>query len=324
MNLKCDISIPKANVTLAHSEPALALGSCFANEIGRKLTEHLFDCCENPLGTIFNPLAISELIYRSLNNIDFTESEFFLQNELWHHDLVHSSFASADLEESIDRSNTALQELRSYLLRSKLLFLTLGTAWVYRHKSNKKTIAHNHRRPLSTLDRSLAEPNEIFDALCDTIECLNKNAPQLALCITVSPVKHLRDGLLENTLSKSSLRLSAHKLIEKYPQINYFPAYEILTDELRDYRFYASDLAHPNDQAIDYIWQRFSETFFNQTTQNHTRRIEEIKKSLAHRPNHPETKAYKNFKTELEKRIRDLEMQGIPTKTLEHKWKSLP
>lgn len=324
MKFRSELAIPKAEVTLTHSNAVTLIGSCFADAIGNKLKTHLFDCCSNPLGTVFNPLAIATQISRSLNNESFDESEFFYHRELWQHDLVHGSLASTQSPESTLKANTALTHLSQSLKRSRLLIITFGSAWVYQKKSTQETVAHNHRRAADDFDKRLVEPDEICEALSPIIERLERRLPNLKICLTVSPVRHSKDGLHENNLSKSSLHLSVHKLTKTYSNLLYFPAFEILNDELRDYRFYASDLAHPSEQAIDYIWEGFKSTFFDASTLAILKRIENIDASLKHRPHHPNTKLYSEFKSDLLQQIRSIGEIGIATEALEKRWSLLP
>jgi len=324
MKLKSELQIPASETKLNHSNRVLALGSCFADEIGGRLQQHLFDCCSNPLGTLFNPLAVATLVERALKDQSFNESEFFEHQELWRHNLIHSSLASTLLSESVQIANTALQTLRTYLCESKLLFITLGSAWIYQLKGSDLTIAHNHRRPLDLFSKRLAKPSEIVSRLSMAIDHLHELTPTLKICLTVSPVRHTRDGLHENNVSKSSLHLSVFELTQKYPHIHYFPAFEILNDELRDYRFYAEDLAHPNKLAVDYLWDRFAKTYFDQTTASRISEISTVLNSLQHRPKHETTEAYRTFKNTLHQNILNLEIHGLETNPLLQKWNQLP
>lgn len=324
MKFKSEQRIPKSKTTFSHAETFLSLGSCFADEIGGNLQDHLFDCCSNPLGTIYNPLAISELVKRAISGSSFRKSEFFQSHETWRHNLVHSAYSDIDLDSSVEIANTRLNQLQDYLRESDVVFLTLGSAWLYKPKSSSEIIGHNHRRPMAEFEKKLLDPSEVAAAIASAFNLLIKENPKVEICITVSPVKHIKDGLHENNLSKSSLLLAAQKLTSQYPNTCYFPAYEILVDELRDYRFYAEDLAHPNKLATRFIWDRFCETYFDDTTRDLVRQINSISNSLSHRPQHPQTQSYAQLKTKLRQDITRLEKMNIRVDQLLKRWKSLP
>lgn len=324
MRFKSELSIPENQFNFSHTSPALSLGSCFAAEIGRKLSEHLFDCCVNPLGTLFNPIAIARIITRAIDEEYFEPSEFFENLELWRHNLVHSSLAQTSAKLSLEQANARLRELRAYLLKSDLLILSLGSAWGYKLKCSGTVVGHNHRRPLDTFSKELLEPKEIVESLTPAIKKLKSLNPKLSICLTVSPVRHSKDGLHANNLSKSSLHLASYRLLETYSHINYFPAFEMLIDELRDYRFYEEDLVHPTRAAISYIWEAFMRFGFDEETCERIDKINRINNTLNHRPHHIDTNSYKSLKTVLLRDIEELSEIGLNVGLIKDKWKSLP
>lgn len=292
--------------------------------MGERLDSNLFDCLSNPLGTLFNPIAIAELIERALDSHSFTEDEFFEHQELWRHFLVHGSLARPLAHESTLRANQKLDSLRERLQSADLLILSLGSAHVYELQNQRKIVGHNHKLPLASFNKRLLQPSEIENRLRLVLEKLRKETPHLSVLLTVSPIRHLRDGLHENNLSKACLLLAANHLQADLDFVHYFPAYEILLDELRDYRFYASDMSHPSPQAIDYIWHCFSKTYFSETSHALCKRVEAVELSLSHRPHHTNTQAYQQFKEGLKNDIISLIAQQPRASRFLERWKSLP
>ncbi|MBC2605723.1 GSCFA domain-containing protein [Pelagicoccus albus] len=320
MRLQTKVEIPYSHLKYSHDDVFVSLGSCFAEELGSRLEARLFDCVSNPFGTLYNPVAISELATRALDKQTFAEDEFFQHQELWRHFIIHSSLASTSLSESISRANDALVLLRESLLNCDLLCLTLGSAWIYQTEGADTIVAHNHRLPLEKFTRRILKTQEIVDSISNLTERL----PRAKVCLTVSPVRHLRDGLIENNRSKSTLILACHELENSSIQIDYFPSYEILLDELRDYRFYSSDLTHPNQIATDYIWERFCDTYLSPLASKLCREIESILTALHHRPHHTDTTSYAAFKAGLQKRIQSIADSGICIAPLEEIFSKLP
>lgn len=322
--LQTKVELPKPERRYDHRARFLCLGSCFAAEMGERLDSKLFDSLRNPLGTLFNPLAVAEVIVRSLSSHWFNEDEFFNHQELWRHFLVHSNLASPLLCESVTRANEKLESLRDSLKSSDVLIMSLGSAYVYELPNTEKVVGHNHKLPLKSFNKRLLQPSEIENRLASVLKLIKEENPNLSVVLTVSPIRHLRDGLHENNLSKASLLLAANGLQADLGFIGYFPAYEILLDELRDYRFYASDMTHPNLQAIDYIWDCFSKTYLTETSQAYCKQVEAIELSLNHRPHHTNTQSYEQFKAGLKNKILALIDQEPRASRFLDRWKSLP
>ena len=311
MKLRSEISIVPSSIRHGHSEPCVALGSCFASEMGQRLRESLIPSCVNPLGTAFNPIALGRMLRRALHKEPFLEEELFHHQELWRHFDVHSALACVDPASSLRSANTQLDLLASSLNQASWIILTLGTAWSYWHRASACDVGHNHKLPLAAFEKRLLAPEEIAEHLSAPLSTLLERKPQLQIILTVSPVRHLRDGFHENTLSKSTLQLATHQLQQRFPTIAYFPAYEILLDDLRDYRFYASDLTHPSEAAIELIWQRFQEAYLDQETQGLCEEIKQLRTSLHHRPLHRDTQQYQDFKAKQSLSIAALEQRGL-------------
>lgn len=307
MNLQTKVNLSGPTEKFSHKSKFLCLGSCFAAEIGSRLETRLFDCLTNPLGNIFNPLVLSELLARALENRPFKAEEFFEHQEIWRHFLIHSSLAKTDRQLSVKSANNALACLREKLIHCDLLILSLGTASVYQKIGYAGAIGHNHRLPLSAFDKRRLNPDDIANSLDSILNQIHQANPSLKTCITVSPVRHSRDGLHENNLSKSSLLLAVDQLRKSNNDWDYFPAYEILIDELRDYRFYAEDLVHPSAQAVSYIWECFRDGYISQESIPLINEIESVLKLLNHRTHHTDTDQHKNHKAAVLKRIQTLE-----------------
>ncbi|MCS6832345.1 MAG: GSCFA domain-containing protein, partial [Flammeovirgaceae bacterium] len=245
---------PKINL----KTPILLVGSCFAENIGELLLQHKFHALCNPFGTIFNPLSISHLIQTTLQEKSPDENGFLEHDERWFHLDYHSLINGATQEELLQKIFHAHFQAKQFLTSDGLLILTLGTAWVYWHKPTCHYVANCHKQPSLHFEKKLLSVEEVVASL----EALHQTLPpQLKILLTVSPVRHLKDTIPLNSVSKATLRLATHQLTEKYPErFAYFPAYELLLDDLRDYRFFAEDMIHPNSIAIQYVWEHFLHT----------------------------------------------------------------
>ncbi|MDQ8185125.1 GSCFA domain-containing protein [Pelagicoccus sp. SDUM812002] len=324
MRFRTPVNIDAADSRYGHQDKFVCLGSCFATEIGSRLQRSLFECTTNPLGNLFNPIAIGETLRRSVQGRPFEADEFFQHQELWRHFLVHSSLARKDRDESVNVANNCLLALQLSLKKCGLLILTLGSAWIYEKKGDRRTIGHNHKLPHSIFKKRRLSPAEITQDLRSSITSARETNQSLKVCISVSPVRHARDGLHENNLSKSSLLIATEELTGSLPHCSYFPAYDILLDELRDYRFYAEDLVHPSNLAINFIWEKFSQAYFSDPCKIQLAEIEAIRGMLDHRAQHTDTTSYQTFKSSILKRIDELS-QSLPQAThLKKQWSQLP
>lgn len=300
---------------LTLSNKIILMGSCFSENIGEKLIENKFETLINPFGVIFNPLSVVELLEwiiedkngnSLLKNID----KFYVQHdEVWYNYHLHSKIASLDKEELKEIITQKARQTFDFLETADTLILTFGTAFMYELKEEKIPIANCHKQPKEIFYKRLIELETAKIKLEDFINKLNllsttQNQKKKQIILTVSPVRHLKEGLVENSVSKSILRVMVHYLTEVFENVVYFPSYELVLDDLRDYRFYESDLLHPNQQAIDYIWQKFSENYFDNSTQGFLKKWQKIRSSLAHKPFFPTRKSHQIF---TEKLISDIE-----------------
>lgn len=296
MNLYTLVEPPVNLPRLTHESHLMSLGSCFAAGIGERLLSAKFRCDVNPYGVLYNPLSISAALREIKNGRGYEEHDLFFFRGCWHSPMHHGYFSSPDVEETLRRINGRLREARAVFPRLGCLLLTFGTAWVYEAKGTGQIVANCHKQPETVFTRHRLSADEIvldYQALLSDLLPIN---PGLKVLLTVSPIRHVRDGLHANNLSKATLLLAVDRLQDLFPEhIFYFPAYELLVDELRDYRFYAEDMAHPSEVAIRYIWERFVYSCISSDALRIMEESEKIRKSLAHNPFHPESDEYKFF-----------------------------
>lgn len=296
MELYTRISIPQATFTFSQQEPILLLGSCFADNISKKLEENKFITDTNPFGTLYNPASIAEAIKSLLEPKPFTCAHLFLYEGMYHSFAHHSRFSAVSETECLERINNRFMSSAAYLKTASRLIITFGTAYVYRLKSSGQIVSNCHKLPEKRFDRQRLSVEEIVSDWKKLLPALWAHNRTLKLLFTVSPIRHWKDGAQGNQLSKATLLLAIDRLQQAFPeQVAYFPAYEILMDELRDYRFYADDMLHPSPLAIDYIWQRFTESMLSKEAQALLKEWEEIRKAIQHKPFRPDSEAYQRF-----------------------------
>ena len=290
------IPLPKAPFTFSHTEQTILLGSCFAENIGKMLEENKFKTDLNPFGTLYNPSSIAEAIRMLLRPERFTGDDLFRHEGIYHSFSHHSRFSSPSETECLANINGRLFSSADTIRKARRMILTFGTAWVYKLKSSGKVVSNCHKLPEKMFDRQLLTVGEIVAEWKGLLLSLWEQNPELKILFTVSPIRHWKDGAHGNQLSKATLLLAIDALQKEFPEHTaYFPAYEIVLDELRDYRFYAADMLHPSEVAVEYIWERFSEVCFPAETRSFMAEWEAVAKALSHRPLHPESAAYRDF-----------------------------
>ncbi len=298
MQLTTPVEIKKENINIDHKSKILLLGSCFAQNIGARLQRCKYSVCSNPFGIIYNPLSISTVLARVLKGELFCEQspEIFEHDERWHSTLHHSNFSRKSKEELVETVNRALQKAHEQIKKADIIIITLGTAYVYEQKSDGCVVGNCHKLPASRFTRRLLGIDEIVEKMGEQLKEAIALRPNVKILFTVSPIRHLRDGAHDNQKSKATLLLAADALQVLFPgNVHYFPAYEIMMDELRDYRFYTEDMTHPSAQAIEYIWQKFAESHITPPSLQLCKEIEEVGRRLAHRPSDAESNAYRKF-----------------------------
>lgn len=296
MILTTAIEIPKGACRIGYEDPILLMGSCFADNIGRKLSEHKFNVDQNPFGTLYNPTSIAQSLERLLDPVSFSSSDLFLHEGSYHSFAHHSRFSATEESSCLEQINSRLNRSSRFLSKARILIITLGTAYVYRLKESGTVVANCHKLPEKLFERSMLSADAITQEWSGLLDKLWKNNRQLQVLFTVSPIRHWKDGAHGNQLSKATLLLAIEQLQQRFPQqIHYFPAYELMMDELRDYRFYADDMLHPSALAIDYIWQRFAETQLSDEAQALAKEWLSIQKAIDHKPFQPKSENYRKF-----------------------------
>lgn len=296
MNLHTPVELPSGLPQINHAQRLLLMGSCFAENIGMWLAESKFSIDLNPFGILYNPLSVAAALREAWSAKVYTEADLFFYRECWHSPMHHGAFSAATPHETLQNINRRLSSLRQETPRPDWLILTFGTAYVYERKDTGQVVANCHKQPERLFTRRRLAVEEIAEEYVSLLNGLWLRAPDMKVLFTVSPIRHVRDGLHANQLSKSTLLLAVARLQEMFPQnVFYFPSYEIVLDELRDYRFYADDLVHPSPLAIQYIWERFGQAFFTAATRQLIEECGDIRRALAHKPFHPEAQEYKRF-----------------------------
>ena len=285
----------------------MSLGSCFAENIGGKFQYYKFQITTNPFGIIFNPVSIEMLISRAVNNIQFTENDIFFHNDLWHCFEVHSELSNPNKEDFLNLLNQLLESTNNQITKSTHSIITYGTSWVYKNKQSGKIVANCHKIPQNQFEKEILSTQVIEQSIKNTIDLIRKINSSCHFIFTISPVRHIKDGFIENNISKSHLIAAIHSSNFQLPASSYFPSYEIMIDELRDYRFYAEDMLHPSQVAIGYIWERFVENYISEENQTTMEEVSSIQKGLAHRPFHSNTADHQKFLNALNAKIRMLQ-----------------
>ena len=314
MKLTTPIKLSRQNPPINYSSKVLLLGSCFAQNMGAKLEYYKFQQCTNPFGILFHPVAIEKLITRAVNQTWFTSKDVFLQNEQWHCFLAHSKLSNTSEEDLISALNSALEKLRTSLLEASHVVFTFGTAWVYRHLEKDTIVANCHKVPQKKFVKQLLSPDDVSDVLLGIETKLRAINPTCSIINTVSPVRHIKDGLLANSRSKAHLIAGVQEIVSPEKLNYYFPSYEIMMDELRDYRYYKEDLIHPNQTAIAIIWNAFTGSWICPETAALQKKIATIQSGLLHTPFNENSKAHIHFKKDLEVQISQVQ-KALPWAT---------
>lgn len=280
MKFSTPVHIPPFPFTIQHQETLMLCGSCFSANIGQKLKQAKLNTCVNPFGIIYNPISLANSFKHIIENHHYTVKELYHHQDKWISWNHHGSFSSTQATTALETINHHITQSNQKLKKLKTIILTLGSAWVYEWKETGQIVANCHKLPSSSFTKRLLKTEEVVKAISEIMTCL----PQVNFVLTVSPVRHIKDGLYENNLSKSVLHSAVNDIINQHKNGFYFPAYELVIDELRDYRFYKEDMVHPNQQAIDYVWEKFSSTFFNQNTTELIQKIEKVQNAAQHQP----------------------------------------
>ncbi len=295
MKLMLDIDIKSSAKKITYSDNIFLVGSCFTDHIGRRLDDLKFSVLQNPNGILFDPVSVSKSLSSYIINKQYEHADLFYLNELWQSWNHHSVFSGMVAEEVINNINISQTNAHNYLLKTDWLIITLGSSYIYKLAENQQPVANCHRAPGQCFSKHLLSPEETILSLADSIEKLKIFNPALKIIFTISPVRHIRDGVVENNRSKARLVEAVHTLTDKYNHTYYFPAYELVIDVLRDYRFYDIDLVHPNYAATEFVFDKFKQSFIDEEAKVFMEEIKKINNGFRHRPFQPKTEAHKLF-----------------------------
>jgi hypothetical protein len=295
-----DLDINKSIKQLNYNDSIQFLGSCFSDHISKQLKLAGFNVNDSVNGVVFNPISLVEPLLRLIQPQPYTEDSICFNNGLYYSDFHHGVFASPDQSVLLNQINNNQTEFATQLAQCKFLFITFGSAYVYKRVENNRLVANCHKQASNSFNKALLSVSEIVDCYEPILHYLEEKFPQLSVVFTVSPVKHLRDGVVENQWSKATLLLAIHQLLNK-SNVTYFPSYELLNDDLRDYRFYESDGAHPNQLAIDYIFDKFKDVFFDDKTVQYFEEAIKLSKLKNHIPIHKHGEEYQKWILKTEK-----------------------
>jgi len=283
MEFRTKISIPNYPYPIDYHSKIFGMGSCFVDNMKEKLDFYKFQNLINPFGVIFNPVSINKLIQRIIKKEFFIEKDLFFHEDLWKSFQVHSKYNTNDKHSYLKNINEIIEKSHRFLKSSDWVFITLGTSWVYKYIETDEIVANCHKVPQRKFKKLILSPTEIKSSLERLVSLIQAFNPQAKILFSISPVRHLKDGFVENNRSKSHLHTALHPLINNETTF-YFPSYEILIDDLRDYRFYERDYLHPNNLALEYIWEKFKSTLISPEIYEDLKLIGKIQKQFHHKP----------------------------------------
>lgn len=301
MKFRFEFDIKKLSQSITHQHKLFLIGSCFTENIGEKLKKHKFSVLENPNGILFNPVSVAEAITDYIENKNFSADDLFQFNEGWHSWRHHSRFSGLTQQGALHKINASTNAAHHYLKEADYIMLTLGSAWIYTltdkaiNAKAGSVAANNHKAPADWFYRRLMTIEEILKVLDNVIHRLFLFNNKLKIIFTISPVRHLREGVVENNRSKALLIHAVHHVVDKFENLYYFPAYELVIDDLRDYRFYAEDLVHPNYFATQYVWEKFVDACINEKTKTLMEEIHSINLAFQHKPFNPTSEQHRKF-----------------------------
>ena len=292
---RTEISISPAKHKIDLKSGLLTQGSCFANAIGERLASHKIRALINPFGVIYNPESIHKALASAIFNEPLPGHTYLQHQEVFFNYNFHSAFSSLDKDELVSRLANTIGSTHYFLKDAHWLIVTYGTAWVYVRTETGEIVANCHKLPSSMFTKSLMSADAIVSSFKAFFRQLKEFNPDIRIILTVSPVRHIKDSLELNSVSKSILRLACHQLSSQFEDVEYFPAYELMVDDLRDYRFYQRDMLHPTTEAEEYIWEKFMERYFSRDLKEFVKKWKVILAALQHKPFHPETAAHQQF-----------------------------
>ena len=309
MNFRTNISLKSESNQIDYSSNLVLIGSCFSENISKKLQYFKFNTFSNPFGILFNPIAIETLISNAIHKKEYSEKDIFQLNERCHCFDAHSDLSASSKNELLTNLNTSIAATHKKITTASHLIITLGTAWVYRNNESAKIVGNCHKIPQKQFSKEMLSVEEIVASLKNSCALIKNLNPKVNIIFTVSPVRHVKDGFVENMQSKAHLLTAIHQLINLKEQFHYFPSFEIMLDDLRDYRFYNSDMLHPNETAINYIWEQFQHVWIAKKTISILKEVDTIQRGLAHKPFNPNSEQHQKFLVALQEKITLLQKQ---------------
>jgi hypothetical protein len=301
MKFRYEFDIPRLQPPITHRSGLFLVGSCFTENIGEKFERYKFKVVQNPHGILFNPISVASALTDYIEERQYTETDLFTLNEAWHSWNHHSRFSGHTPAEALQKINRSISEAHAFLKMANYVVITLGSAWTYAltGEASKGRVgqvaANNHKAPASWFNRKLLTQEAVLQALDNLMHRLLLFNPGLRIIFTISPVRHLREGAVENNRSKAVLIQAVHHLVDKFDRLYYFPAYELVIDDLRDYRFFAEDLVHPNYFATEYVWNRLVQACMPEATRKLIDELHSLHLAFTHKPFHPTSSQHRAF-----------------------------
>jgi hypothetical protein len=304
------VDIPEFHWKTGYGKKNLFMGSCFTENVGNSMEALKYDVDINPFGILYNPVSVANGLRILLENKKFQQEDLVEHDGLWHSFYHHGRFSGTDIDETLSKINDRINQSAEFLRNTDFLFLTFGTSWIYEYKKTGKTVSNCHKIPTKEFKRFRLTPGEIIEEYRELLPKIWKINPDLKVIFTVSPIRHWKDGAIENQLSKATLLLAIERIIQGFgkKKCAYFPAYEIVMDELRDYRFYTEDMIHISEVAINHIWSVFEQNLVDENSQEAAKQVQKINKALNHKPFNPLSQEYIEF---LKRTLKQTEEIGL-------------
>ena len=313
MNFRTQIPISKSQNPIDYNSQIMSLGSCFAENMAEKFEYFKFPNIVNPFGIIFNVVSIEKIILRIVNQELFTEKDIFFYNEQWHCYEVHSDLSHENKEVFLRNLNQILKSTNQQIINSTHFIITYGTSWVYKNTETNEIVANCHKIPQKHFSKEILSIETTQKSIENTILLIQSVNSNAQFIFTVSPVRHIKDGFVDNNVSKAHLICAIYKTLSVpnfVSKVTYFPSYEIVLDELRDYRFYKQDMLHPNPIAIDYVWERFVETSISETSISIMDEVGNIQKMISHKSLNTQSVTNQEFKIKIQEKINQLRLKN--------------
>ena len=296
MQLNLTLDIPQLPLPITYTDAVLLVGSCFTEHIADRLEEHKFNTLSNPHGILFNPLSVAYSLDSYLYQRQYTKDDLFYLNELWNSWDHHTRFSNVNPLAALAAINQSQEKAAEFILHADWIIITLGSAFQYYLKETNSPVANNHRAPAQLFEKRLLPIDEITEALSATLEKLYDLNPKVQVLFTISPVRHIRDGVVDNNRSKARLIESVHEVCKNFERTHYFPAYELVIDILRDYRYFDIDFVHPNYLATEFVWEQFARSCIHPDAVPVMQQVQDIITARSHRARFPQTEAHQKFK----------------------------